>query len=297
MKLKPSFKLIKKTFSNWLDLDPFAKSAIIAYYTLFSLPSLLLIVIWVTSIFFGRDAVQGHITQEFSSLIGYEPAKAIEGMISSASINSNSTINIIISAGTLIFGATGVFFQLQKTLNTIFDAEEENSNFKQMVIDRLVSFGMIMAIGFLLIISLLVSAGISVLNNYIRDHYPDIASMIVSFLNFLVSMSVITILFAAIYRFLPNRRIKWRTAITGASVTTLLFLLGKYLIGFYFGQAAPASVYGGASSVVLILLWVYYTGLIFFMGAEFTMVYSEHREEKKSSQQIENTSSAEQEPI
>ena len=264
-----------------MDLDPFAQSAIIAYYTLFSLPSLLLIVIWVTSIFFGREAVQGHITQEFSSLVGYEPAKAIEGMISSASINSNSAVNMIISGGTLIFGATGVFFQLQKTLNTIFEVKEDNSTFKKMVIDRLISFGMVMAIGFLLIISLIVSAGISVFNNYVKNYYPEIASLIVSGLNFLVSLVVITILFGAIYRFLPHKRIRWKTALIGASITTLLFLLGKTVIGVYFGQAAPASVYGGASSVVLILLWVYYTGLIFFMGAEFTMVYSEYRINKK----------------
>ncbi|MCF8714461.1 YihY/virulence factor BrkB family protein [Joostella atrarenae] len=281
MNIKTSIKIIKETFLRWLDLDPFAKSAVIAYYTLFSLPSLLLIVIWVTSIFFGRDAVQGRVTQELSSLIGYDTAKAIEGMISSASIDSNSTMNIIISSATLVFGATGVFFQLQKTLNTIFEAEEDNSTFKKMVVDRLISFGMIMAIGFLLIISLMVSAVISVLNNYVENYYPQAATIIVSGLNFTVSLVVITVLFGAIYRFLPNKRIKWKTALIGASVTTLLFLLGKTAIGYYFGQASPASVYGGASSVVLILLWVYYTGLIFFMGAEFTMVYSEYRRDKR----------------
>ncbi|MDG3582096.1 YihY/virulence factor BrkB family protein [Galbibacter pacificus] len=281
MKLKTGFSIIKKTFKHWLDLDPFAKSAIIAYYALFSLPSLLLIVIWVSSIFFGREAVQGHITSEFSGLIGSGPAEAIESMITSASINSNSTLNIVISASTLLFGATGVFYQLQKTLNIIFEAAEDNTNFKKMVVDRLISFGMIMAIGFLLIISLIISAGISVLNNYLKNYFPEITVALVSFFNFIISLTIITVLFAAVYRFLPNRRVRWKTAFIGAIITTLLFLLGKTLLGYYFGQTAPASVYGGASSVVLILLWVYYTGLIFFMGAEFTMVYSEHQKNKK----------------
>ncbi|MEL4308366.1 YihY/virulence factor BrkB family protein [Joostella sp. CR20] len=284
MKIKSTLQIIKTTFTNWLAIDPFAKSAIISYYTLFSLPSLLLIIIWVTSLFYGREAVQGHITQEFSSLIGHESANAIEGMVSSASIDDNSTLNIIVSTCTLLFGATGVFFQLQKTLNTIFKVEEEKSSWKKMIINRVLSFGLIMAIGFLLIISLMVSTAISILNNYIKDYYPDIASVVVGGLNFIVSLLVITALFGVIYRFLPDKRIKWKTAFIGASATTLLFLFGKMLLSFYFGHSSPASVYGGASSVVLIMLWVYYAGLIFFMGAEFTMVYSEYYQRKKSEQ-------------
>ncbi|MFI2743596.1 YihY/virulence factor BrkB family protein [Zhouia sp. PK063] len=282
MKPKTAFHLLKRAAINWNNHDPFAKSATVAYYALFSLPSLLLIVIWVASIFAGQDAVQGEITKEFSSLIGEGAAQAIQDMLVSAALNSNSTINYIIGIGTLIFGATGVFYQLQQALNTIFSVTDRNTGFKRMALDRLISFGMIIAIGFLLLISLIVSTAITGVINYFKQFYPEITAVLLDLANFVVSLMVITVLIGAVLKILPDIHIRWKTTIIGSAITTVLFLIGKFLIGLYIGHSNPASVYGAASSIVLIMLWIYYTGLILFFGAEFTAVYANHIKEKVS---------------
>ena len=271
------FKFLKKTYLSWDKNDPWAKSAVIAYYALFSLPSLLMITVHVAGVFYGREAVQGRITSEIGGLIGQGSAEAIETMIANAALQDSSVFTIIIGVGMLIFAATGVFFQLQKALNNIWSVRAKEEGFKSMLKRRATSFGVVLAIGLLLLITLFISAAISALSNYVSAYYSEVSSVLVSVLNFLISQVFITALFAAIFTILPDVKIKWKTTFLGAFVTALLFLGGKYLIGFYFSQSNPASVYGAAGSVVLILLWVYYTCLIMFFGAELTVNWALYR--------------------
>ncbi len=281
------FKLLKNTYKSWDGNDPWAKSAIVAYYALFSLPSLLMITVYVAGIFLGEEAVQGKITGEVGSLIGRDSADALEVMIANAALSDSDTLTIIIGVGMLVFGATGVFFQLQKALNDIWSVRSKRTNFVNTLKRRATAFGVIIAIGLLLLISLLLSAVISAFSELIATKYSDVSSAFIEVLNFIVTEVFIMSLFATIFKVLPDIHIKWKTTILGAIVTSMLFLIGKYALGFYFQQSEPGSVYGAAGSVVLILLWVYYTCLILFFGAEFTVNWALLRNIK-----IEPTSNA-----
>ncbi|PVW13827.1 YihY/virulence factor BrkB family protein [Marixanthomonas spongiae] len=270
-------KFLKETYLSWDKNDPWAKSAVIAYYALFSLPSLLMITVHIAGVFYGREAVQGRITNEIGGLIVQGSAEAIETMISNAALEDSSVNTIVIGVGMLIFAATGVFFQLQKALNDIWSVRAKEEGFLNILKRRATSFGLVLVIGLLLLITLFVSAAISALSDYLGSYYSGVSSVMVTILNFLISQLFVTALFASIFTILPDVKIKWKTTILGAFVTALLFLGGKYLIGFYFSQSNPASVYGAAGSVVLILLWVYYTCLIMFFGAELTVNWAVHR--------------------
>ena len=278
--LRTFFNLLKKTFKSWISNDPFAQSAIIAYYTLFSLPSLLIIVVSIAGYFFGRQAVQGRITAQIGDFIGVEAALAIENMISSAALTSNSTLAIIFGVSMLLFGATGVFFQLKKAMNNIWNVAAKKDTFLGMIIDRTISFGMVLVIGFLLLLTLIISALIKILGDYIESSAPVITSIGLEVINYIISFLFITSLFASIFKLLPDIKIRWKVTLRGAALTTILFLIGEFVISYYFGKSNPGSVYGGASSVVLILLWVNYTCLILFFGAEFTVQYALHIKER-----------------
>ncbi|UAB80726.1 YihY/virulence factor BrkB family protein [Marixanthomonas sp. SCSIO 43207] len=271
------FLFLKQTYLSWDKNDPWAKSAVIAYYALFSLPSLLMITVHIAGIFYGPEAVQGKITEEIGGLIGQGSAKAIETMIANATIENSSIFTISIGIGMLIFSATGVFFQLQKALNDIWSVRAKEEGFVNILKRRATSFGLVLAIGLLLLIALVISAAISAISNYLSAYYSEASSVVVTILNFIISEVFITALFASIFTILPDVKIKWKTTLLGALFTSFLFLIGKYILGFYFSQANPASVYGAAGSVVLILLWVYYTCLILFFGAELTVNWALHR--------------------
>src|SRR5690606_15228958 len=269
--MKKFFKIIKDTYLSWDKNDPWAKSAVIAYYALFSLPSLLIITVHFAGIFFGKKAVEGRITGEISGMIGQGSAELIQTMIINSALSESSLLFIIFGIGMLIFGATGVFFQLQKSLNDIWSVRLKKNTIVETLKQRVVSFGMVFVIGLLMLISLLLSTAINALSDFIGNYYTEFSSQFIQLLNFIISQIIITALFAAIFTILPDVKIKWKTNLIGAFMTSLLFLAGKYLIGFYFAESDPASVYGAAGSLVLILLWVYYTCLILFFGAEFTV--------------------------
>lgn len=278
-RMKTFFKLLKKTFGSWNSNDPWAESAIIAYYTLFSLPSLLIIIVSIAGYFFGREAVQGRLTAQIGDFIGADAAKAVEGMITSAAVNENSTWAIIFGVAMLLFGATGVFFRLKISMNKIWNVAAKKETFLRMIIDRLISFGMVLAIGFLLLLALVISAIVKILGEYIEQSAPVITAIGLNIFNYILSFVFITILFGAIFKLLPDIKIKLKITLYGAALTTVLFLIGEFLMGYYFGQSNPGSVYGGASSIVLILLWVNYTCLIMFFGAEFTVQYALYKNE------------------
>lgn len=270
-------KLLKDTYLSWDKNDPWAKSAIIAYYALFSLPSLLIITVHFAGVFFGRQAVEGRITSEISGLIGKSSADLVQTMIINSALSESSILFIIFGIGVLIFGATGVFFQLQKALNDIWSVRAKKNTLLDTLKRRVVAFGMVLAVGLLMLISLIISSAINAFSDFIGTYYADMSAGLVQVLTFVFSQIIVTALFATIFTVLPDVRVKWKTNLIGAFMTSLLFLIGKYLIGFYFAKSDPASVYGAAGSLVLLLLWIYYTCLILFFGAEFTVNWALHK--------------------
>lgn len=278
--IKIFLKLLKKSYLNWEKNGAYARSATIAYYALFSLPSLLIIVVSIAGYFFGREAVQGRLTGEISEFIGEDTANAVESMIENAALSQDSTLALVFGLAMLIFGATGVFFQLKLAMNNIWNVAAKKTNFFRLVLDRVISLGMVFVLGLLLLIAMVVSTLLKVVAGKVEDFIPNITELMVRFANYTLSFLIITTLFAAIFKLLPDIKIRIRTTYVGAALTTILFLIGESVISFYFGQSSPGSVYGGASSVVLILLWVYFTCLILFFGAEFTVQYALLKKER-----------------
>ncbi|MGJ5643350.1 YihY/virulence factor BrkB family protein [Formosa sp. S-31] len=278
-KIKDLPKLLKDTLRRWLDSDPWRLSAIIAYYTVLSLPALLVIIINVIGSVWGQDIIEGELTQEFSSALGVDAAQSIETMIKETQNPNKNLTSTIIGIATLLFGSTGVFYHLQLSLNEIWGIEAVSTskiNIWGMLKKRARGFAFILVIGFLLLISLIVSTGISLLNNYIRKLFPDIILYLAYFLDLCISLAIIATLFALMFKYLPDVKIKWRSVWVGGFLTAVLFVLGQSLMGYYFGKSNPGSTYGAAGTVVLILLWVSYSCLILFFGAQFTWVFAHY---------------------
>lgn len=273
----------KETYVAWDERMPFASSAVIAYYTIFSLPGLLVIIINVAGYFFGKEAVTEQLAFEVQGVIGRDTATYIQDIIANASQSRQSVWASIIGFATLLFGATGVFYNVQQIFNKIWEvkaAPKARAKFFQMLRDRLFSFGLIMVVGFLLLVSLVVSAGLSAVSAWVARHLSESLMIFFNILDFLVSVSIITVLFAAMFKYLPDVKVRWRHVWVGALVTTILFVIAKYLLGLYFGKSEPGSTYGAAGSVILIMLWVSYSGLILLFGAEFTRVWSKKSGDK-----------------
>lgn len=275
-RIKDIPSLVKETYKDWVDDEPFDQSAIVAYYSIFSLPALLIIIVTIAGIAFGQKAVQDQISSQIGGMIGPDSAKDIQGMIASSYQQGNSGIALVIGVATLLFGATGVFIALQKALNRIWEVKinPDKSGLKMLIRARAVSFGVVLTIGFLLLISLVITAALTALSGWVEERMPDFFLYIFYVVDFLISISIITLLFAMLFRFLPDVNIEWKSVWTGAVITALLFVIGKYALALYFGNAEPGSTYGAAGSIILILLWVFYSCLIMFFGAEFTQVYA-----------------------
>ncbi|TXE10403.1 YihY/virulence factor BrkB family protein [Gelidibacter salicanalis] len=274
-KIKHLPSLFAKAFKAWNDDDPWRLSAVVAYYAVLSLPGLIVILINVVGSIWGTDIVQGHLTKEITVVLGEEAAETIKVMISETLNTEKNIITTLIGIASIIFGATGVFYQLQISLNKIWKIEDSGKfSFKRLLTDRARSFAFILVIGFLLLISFIVTAVLGALNGYIKQVFPDIVLYVAYLLDLVLSLSVVTTLFALMFKYMPDTKIRWKTVWIGAFVTAVLFTLGKYLLGLYFGTANPGSTYGAAGTIVLILLWVSYSCLIFFYGAAFTRVFS-----------------------
>ncbi|SDM61148.1 YihY/virulence factor BrkB family protein [Kriegella aquimaris] len=267
--------LLVETYKAWDSDNPFRLSAVVAYYAVLSLPGLLVIIINLVGSVWGVEIVQGQLTSEISGALGRDAADAIQSMMIETQNHDKSTMATILGIGTLVFGATGVFYHLQLSLNQIWEIKAgSNASIKKMFFDRARSFAFILVIGFLLLVSFLITTAISVLNNYIRSILPDVIVYIAYIIDIAVSIGIITVLFALIFRYLPDAKIRWKTVWIGSLITSILFVLGKSLLGVYFGEANPGSTYGAAGTIVLVLLWVSYSCLILFFGAEFTFVYA-----------------------
>jgi len=269
------FPMLKETFKDWTADDAFQKSASLAYYAVLSLPALMVIIISVASMVLSEQYVQQQLSQQISSMIGPGAAEQVQTMISNSSQNSNSTLAIIAGAAMLIFSATGVFYQMQKALNDVWEVEPDpDAGIKHVALSRITALGVVLAVAFLLIVSLILSTAISMMSGWIQKMVPLIPSFVFYVVEILVSVGIITVLFALIYKVLPDAKVAWKSVWVGALLAAVLFTIGKFLIGFYFGKADPASAFGAAGSIVLIMLWVYYSSLIIFFGAEFTQIYA-----------------------
>jgi membrane protein len=267
--------LLKQTASEWMEDDAPTLGAALAYYTVFSLAPLMTIAIAMAGFFFGKEAAQGQIFDELRVLLGEEGGKAVEEMVQSA--NAQPTAGIvatIISVVMLLVGASGVFGQLQASLNTIWGVKPKSGRGVLGIIqDRLLSFGFTLVVGFLLLVSLLLTAGIALVADWVGSLMPG-SETIAQMLNILFSLAMITLLFAMIFKFLPDAKIAWRDVWIGAFITAALFTIGKFALGIYLGKSGVASSYGAAGSLIVLLLWVYYSSQILFFGAEFTQVYA-----------------------
>lgn len=267
----------KTAFKNWVAKDPFKESAVIAYYAIFALPGLLAVVITVAGYFFGQEAVNGKIAGQITAAMGETTALQIQDIIAKGMESKNSVLATVIGVITIIIGATAVFVQFQVSLNTIWGvkADETKSGILSILKARLFSFGIIIAIAFILITSLVVSAALAVFGIWVASYFSSTFLVGLQILNILFSFSIITLLFALMFKFIPDVKIKWRHVWLGSIVTSLLFEIGKDVIGLYFGKANPGSGYGAAGSIILIMLWVSYSSMIVFYGAEFTHAFAE----------------------
>lgn len=272
---KESGELLKDSFNSFWARDPFRNSTVISYYTIFSLPGLGVIIINIAGYFFGTEAMTNQISAQIEEIIGSSAAASVERIIANAYTSGGLTLSSLISLGILIFGATGVFYQVQQTLNMIWNVESRpDRQFLQFIISRLFSFGMILTIGFLLIVSLVISSLITALSEWLTISFFGVIDTILQLMDIALSLGIITVLFAAIYKILPDVKIRWKDVWVGALVTSILFVIAKYLLSLYFGYSNPGSVYGAAGSIILIMLWTTYSALIMLYGAEFTRVYA-----------------------
>lgn len=270
-------RILRQAFKQWKDRDPFKESSVIAYNAIFALPGLLVVSVTLAGYFFGTEVVHDYVYKQVSDAMGVGAADQIADIIAIASRSRESYIASAIGLATILIGATAVFVQLQKSLNIIWEvkATSAKSGIWTFVKTRLFSFGLIISIGFILLISLIISTILAATADWIRYNWDESVMWLFHILNFIVSLGVITLLFAMLFKIVPDAKIKWRYVWIGALMTAILFQIGKTLMGIYFGRADPGMGYGTAGSIILILLWTSYSSMIVFFGAEFTKVYSD----------------------
>ena len=277
MGLNVMWKLLSATYTKWTADHAQGLGAALAFYAIFALAPLLLIVIAIAGSVFGQEAAEGHIIGQIQGLVGEESAKAIQSMIEEARKPTAGVIATVLALVLLLLGATGVFAQLQEALNTIWRVEEKpGEGVWQALRNRFISLLAILGTGFLLLISLVISAGLSAIGTTL-EHFISVPALLLQLINFFVSFAIVTLLFAMIYKLLPDASIQWSDVWIGAIITSLLFTIGKFLIGFYLSKSDVGIAYGAAGSLVVMLIWVYYASQIFLFGAEFTAVYAESR--------------------
>ena len=281
MKNQDSFRikhipsLLVTTYKAWDKKNPFRLSAVIAYYAVLSLPALLVIIVKAIGAIWDPELIADTLTSEFSSALGKDAATSIKSMLNESNSQERGILPTIMGIGTLLYGATGLFYQLQLALNDIWEVEPDpNAKWWKLLFDRARSFTFILVIGFLLLISFVLTAGISALKDYLGSSISETYEVISYVLDIIVSLGVITLLFALMFKFLPDAKVRWRVVRIGAFVTAVLFVIGKLVLGYYFGETDPGSTYGAAGTIILILLWVSYSSLILFFGAEFTYIYA-----------------------
>jgi len=251
-------------------------SAALAYYTVFAMAPLLIILISLASLFYGEDAINKKLFQEINGLVGNQVALQIQDIIRKISLENNSNFAVILGVITLFIGTTGVFIEMQDSINQIWRVKAKpEKGWKKMLINRVLSFSMVISLGFLLIASLIINGLILALSDQLSQYFPHLTILLINIFNVGLTFIIISALFSVIFKFLPDVEIGWKDVRIGAFFTVTLFIVGKFLIGIYIEKVVPGSAYGAAGSIIVILVWVYYTSAILYFGAEFTQVYSE----------------------
>lgn len=285
--------VIRQAFEKWnLDQAP-RLAAAIAYYTAFSIAPLVVLVIALVGVVFNEQVARAEVIAEIESVFGASGAELVAGLIDSATRPAEGIISTILSLAALLFGALGAFGALQGALDTIWGVELRPFSWRSTVRDKLLSFGMVLIVGFLLLVSMVVSTALSAISTYVLRGVGGGGGSLQT-LNFAISFAIILLLFALMFKFLPHTHVRWSDVWAGAAVTTLLFSLGRYLLSWYLGTTSITSAYGAAGSLALILLWIYYSAQILLFGAEFTTVYAKRRAARRQerllqSQPVEST--------
>ncbi|MBN8823505.1 MULTISPECIES: YihY/virulence factor BrkB family protein [unclassified Spirosoma] len=269
--------VLRDSFNGFLDDRCLKLSAALAYYTVFSLAPLLVLIMSLTSIFLGEEAIRGQIFGQLNGLVGNEAAKQIQDMIKSVGLSGKTNTALAIGIITLVIGATSIFIEIQDSVNLIWRVKAKpKRGWLKLIKDRLLSSSLVVSLGFLLLVSLVINGLVLALSNQLTRLLPGLGVYIVMAFNFLLSTSIITILFGIIFKVLPDAKIAWKDVRLGAVFTALLFMLGRYLIGLYIETTSTSSTYGAAGSLIVILTWIYYTAAILYFGAEFTQAYANH---------------------
>ncbi len=274
---KNLWKILKQAGLDFVEDKVLKLSAALAFYTLFSLPAMLIIIIAVSDIFYGREAIEGTIYGQIANFVGKEAALQIQQTIRSAALSNEAGFATIVGLVTLVIGATSVFGEIQDSINSIWRLKAKpKKGWLKIIINRLISFSMVVCMGFLLLVSLLINGIMDAIINKLTTMFPGVTVFTVYSFNLLLTFLITSFLFAIIFKFLPDAKIRWRHVRAGAFTTAFFFLIGKFLIGYYLGHSKLSSAYGAAGSVIVILLWVYYSAMILYFGAEFTRAYAIH---------------------
>ncbi|MGN6164740.1 MAG: YihY/virulence factor BrkB family protein [Flavisolibacter sp.] len=273
--VKGIWQLLKDSFKGFSNDRVFKLSGSLAYFTVFSIGPMLLVIIFFADLFYGREAVEGTIYGQIKGFVGPGAAAQIQEIIKNASMSGKSNITAIIGFVTLIIGATTVFAEIQDSINTIWNLKSKpERGWLKMILNRLLSFSIVVSLAFLLLVSLIVNGLMEALGNRLQDIFPGVAVILIYIVNLLLTFIVITFLFGIIFKVLPDAKIKWKDVLTGSVTTAILFMIGKFGITFYIGSSHIGSTYGTAGSIVIILVWIYYSAIILYFGAEFTKAYA-----------------------
>ena len=280
MTMSDGWKIIKHSVSDFFACDVLKLSGALAFYTIFSLPGLLIIIIWFSDLFYGRTVIEGSVYKQIESFVGHSAAVDIQEIIHNATTSTGSQFATIVGLIALIIGATSVFGEIQSSINHIWRIKakpRKGLGWLKLIIDRLLSFSMIITLGFILLVSLLINASMDFLLTKLTVKYPELTVVLVYILNIVFTFLITSFIFAAIFKVLPDARINWRHVWVGSFVTASLFMIGRFVISYYLGHNRMTTAYGAAGSVIVILMWVYYSSMILYFGAAFTHSYAKYK--------------------
>ena len=275
--VKTMWSVLKKSFSDFIEKKVMKLSAALAFYTIFSMPAMLIIIISISDIFYGRKAVEGLLYQQISGFIGTEAAMQIQQTIRSSALSNNSNFAMVVGIITLLIGATSMFSEIQDSINYIWKLKakpRKGKSILKFLVNRLLSFSIVVSLGFLLLVSLIINGMMDAFIYKLTQFFPAVTVIIAYIFNIVLTFGITTLLFVMIFKVLPDAHIQWKHVRTGTMITAVLFMLGKFLIGYYLGHSNLSSVYGTAGSSIVMLLWVYYSAMILYYGAVFTQVYA-----------------------
>jgi membrane protein len=273
--IKNTWDLIKETFHEFSEDNVMHYGASLSYYTIFALPPMIIIVITAAGTLFGKEAVSGQIYRQLEGMLGMQGALEVQNMVATASKLKPNLIAKVAGIAAIIISSTGVFLALQDTLNTIWAVKPKPmNNILKLVRDRILSFAMVISIAFLLLVSLIIHAAVMAISELMARYFESLTILLLNIFNIVLPVAIITLLFALLFKFLPDAKVRWKDVWVGAFVTSVLFSLGKFIIGVYLGNSNVGSAYGAAGTVIIILTWVFYSSVLLFLGAEFTKVHA-----------------------